>query len=196
MQLEQLQELAKSRTPFLVKISPEHHRLDTARYSSFFAEVKEAKIYNNSVLLTYEVSNILNQHINSDAQEYFSRVLQKTSTGWCGTTVVLTQEAADAFTLMNVCSTEGCSSEFSDAVFSTMAKRYLPVLGVEPKNNEDDPLSAEHLAWMLMELVQNPTMSESKKHRWLGYVQGCMVSQNLITVKEERNATRPIFNGK
>ncbi|WQN06691.1 hypothetical protein [Escherichia phage vB-Eco-KMB37] len=38
-------------------------------------------------------------------------------------------------------------------------------------------------------------MSETKRHRWLGYIQGVMIMKNLITVDDERNATRPVFNG-
>lgn len=55
---------------------------------------------------------------------------------------------------------------------------------------------ASHLLWMLRELQDDWNgMSETKRHRWLGYVQGVMVMKNLITVDDERTRTRQLFNG-
>lgn len=53
-----------------------------------------------------------------------------------------------------------------------------------------------HLLWMLTELQTSTSMSETKRHRWLGYVQGVMVMRGFITVDEERESTRSIFRGK
>jgi len=39
-------------------------------------------------------------------------------------------------------------------------------------------------------------MSETKKHRWLGFIQGCMIKDGFIKLTEERERTRPILNGK
>ena len=86
------------------------------------------------------------------------------------------------------------NSIFGD-FYNDLRVRYLRLLNVEPKNNTDAPTSEQHLAWMLVELGSTE-MSETKKHRWLGYIQGCMVMKNLITVQEERDLTRGIFNGK
>jgi hypothetical protein len=52
-----------------------------------------------------------------------------------------------------------------------------------------------HLVWMLDEIKNNDTMSITKKHRWLGYVQGIMVVLKLISVSDERDNTRDILNG-
>lgn len=79
--------------------------------------------------------------------------------------------------------------------YNELRERYFSILDVEAHNNPNDPTSNEHLAWMLLELGSSE-MSETKKHRWLGYIQGCMVMKNLITVQEERDLTRGIFNGK
>lgn len=79
--------------------------------------------------------------------------------------------------------------------YNDLRYRYLEVLNTKSENDPDHPTSRHHLAWMLDELVSD-TMSETKKHRWLGYIQGCMVCQGLINVEDERNATRNIFNGK
>lgn len=53
-----------------------------------------------------------------------------------------------------------------------------------------------HLMWMLCELLENRDQSETKKHRWLGFIQGVMICKGYLTVTEERELTRPILNGK
>lgn len=196
MTKDQLRELARTGTPFLMKISPTFHRLDPKKYASFIAEVKNAKIVGEHVVLDYEINKVLNMHYDKQALEYFTKALQATATGWRGVSSIMSDQAAEGLTLLTVCTSEGCLPELIDPIFSTMAKRYLPVLNVQPQNNPGEPESHQHLAWMLTELVQNTTMSETKKHRWLGYIQGCMVKDSLLDVKTERDATRPIFNGK
>lgn len=65
---------------------------------------------------------------------------------------------------------------------------FLPLQ--EGKETED-----YHLLWMLQELLHNKDQSETKKHRWLGFIQGVLVCKNYTTVIEERLVTRNIFNG-
>lgn len=72
--------------------------------------------------------------------------------------------------------------------------RYLGYLKNVPAFGEDK-LSSSHLIWMLESLRDNTEMSLTKKHRWLGYVQGIMTAVGLITVDEERDNTREIFRG-
>jgi len=79
--------------------------------------------------------------------------------------------------------------------YNELRQRYLRVLNVRAMNNENNPTSSSHLVWMLLQLGSDE-MSETKKHRWLGYIQGCMVMKNFITVQEERDLTRGVFNGK
>lgn len=79
--------------------------------------------------------------------------------------------------------------------YNELRQRYLDILGTKPVCNPEYPTSHCHLSWMLTELGSDE-MSETKKHRWLGYIQGCMVCHELITVEDERNSTRSIFNGK
>lgn len=53
-----------------------------------------------------------------------------------------------------------------------------------------------HLKFMLSEISdRDGNMSLTKRHRWLGYVQGTMILAGLITVQDERNATRNLFDG-
>lgn len=81
-------------------------------------------------------------------------------------------------------------------VYDILVPKYLAVLNVEPQNCIENPTSTVHLAWMLTEIQHNDTMSDTKKNRWLGYVQGCMTCLGLLDVQTERDATRQIFNGK
>ncbi|AQW88983.1 hypothetical protein FDH34_gp462 [Serratia phage BF] len=83
----------------------------------------------------------------------------------------------------------------SNSFYEDLRFRYIEVLDCQAYCNPDEPTSNKHLVWMLLEL-SNPNMSETKKHRWLGYIQGCMVSKGLINVQEERELTRDVFQGK
>jgi hypothetical protein len=53
-----------------------------------------------------------------------------------------------------------------------------------------------HLYWMCCEIYSDNLSSETKAHRWLDYVQGCLVMKGLISVEDERKNTRIIFNGE
>ncbi len=71
---------------------------------------------------------------------------------------------------------------------------YEVILQREPPDASET--GASHLLWMLREIQHDWNgMSETKRHRWLGYVQGVMVMKGLITVEDERIRTRPMFNG-
>lgn len=54
----------------------------------------------------------------------------------------------------------------------------------------------EHLLSMLDTLEEDRAQQVSKKHRWLGYIQGTLCAFNLTTVDAEREYTRRIFNGR
>lgn len=60
----------------------------------------------------------------------------------------------------------------------------------------NDETNDIHLSWMLNQIRYNTTQSETKKHRWLGYVQGVMICKGYLNVSIERELTRNIFNGK
>lgn len=60
---------------------------------------------------------------------------------------------------------------------------------------EGGETSPQHLLWMLDQIASDDTMSITKKHRWLGYIQGVLVMKGAFSVKEERDYTRSIFNG-
>lgn len=66
---------------------------------------------------------------------------------------------------------------------------------LDPKPLENDETNDLHLLWMLLEILVNEDQSDTKKHRWLGYIQGVMVMKGYITVMDEWDATRDVLNG-
>lgn len=86
--------------------------------------------------------------------------------------------------------------------FSNISFRYINLLNEAKVNGEVIScnlsykyVQIDHLIWMLNEILHNDNMSFSKKHRWLGYVQGIMISNDIISVEDERNETRGLFLG-
>ena len=71
---------------------------------------------------------------------------------------------------------------------------WYSVLEIKPL--EGDETNDIHLLWMLNQLLSNKSQSETKKHRWLGYIQGIMTVKGYINVLEERELTRNIFKGE
>lgn len=90
---------------------------------------------------------------------------------------------------------EKCSNPIHGNFYPELRQRYYDILNTTPEANSELPTADSHLAWMLTELSKDD-MSETKKHRWLGYIQGCMTMKGYLVVNEERDATRAIFNGK
>jgi len=64
------------------------------------------------------------------------------------------------------------------------------------KDSPEDPTNINHLYWMTCQVHSDKLSSETKCHRWLGYVQGVLVMKGLLDVDKERNFTRNIFNGE
>lgn len=82
----------------------------------------------------------------------------------------------------------------------TVTQRYINILGdkdVRQEFNQDNPTSLGHLMWMLITIKYNDdNMSDTKRHRWLGYIQGCLTCHGIIVVKDEMEITRSIFKGE
>ena len=68
--------------------------------------------------------------------------------------------------------------------------------GINPQQLASEPTAVAHLLWMLKQIIDGNLSSDTKEHRWLGYVQGVLVSRSLLSVSEERDRTRGIFNGE
>lgn len=80
-----------------------------------------------------------------------------------------------------------------------LANDYIELLeknGYKPHNIPEGSTDPSHLLWMLHELKINNDMSETKKHRWLGFIQGCLIKDGILDLVSERNRTRPVLNGK
>lgn len=84
--------------------------------------------------------------------------------------------------------------------------RYIAMLeakGVKPDNctldESKDPTSLPHILWMCKELktkivpYTGTGFSVDKYSRWLGFIQGILISKGLTTVKSERDVTRGWF---
>lgn len=202
MTFAELKELAKNGTFFFAKLHPEFFNISTERCPSGLsvsAEMQCEMTDSGAVHVKYKIEDVLNPTLSTECKNYLQKIAQSTSTGYSSSLLILTDGSASHITMMNICSTEGCVQDITGNVFLFMKNRYLPVLKFTdkvPEQNPLDPFSPEHLAWMLCELVDNNTMSETKKHRWLGYVQGVMAVLGLITVSTERDETREFLNGK
>ena len=74
--------------------------------------------------------------------------------------------------------------------------------GFKPVNHTEidagDPTHPEHLLWMCNFCAARVRddghgMNVSKYSRWLGFIQGCLISSGRTTVEAERDRTRPWF---
>lgn len=58
----------------------------------------------------------------------------------------------------------------------------------------------DHLTWMCEHCIRDiqgtRSMEVDKYSRWLGFIQGCLISQGITTVKREQDRTRVWFNSK
>jgi hypothetical protein len=63
---------------------------------------------------------------------------------------------------------------------------------IEPTNTED--FSPGNAHWMCDTALTNLySFPVDKLNRWLGFVQGCLISWKMTTVNEQREWTRPFF---
>lgn len=88
--------------------------------------------------------------------------------------------------------------------FSTTPTNFYPVLinyyrvMIETKGDvlpDNGYASKEHLLMMLSKIEKEDHQTLTKRHRWLGYIQGILCAYGLTTVDVERDFTRKIFNG-
>lgn len=83
----------------------------------------------------------------------------------------------------------------TEGFYPDLLERYREILCATEDWVGPDKAGRTHLLWMLDELESRHEQSLTKKHRWLGFIQGVMVDRQLIDVDEERDHTRPIFMG-
>ncbi|CAM8750836.1 hypothetical protein CENTIMANUS_00233 [Klebsiella phage vB_KpM_Centimanus] len=98
------------------------------------------------------------------------------------------------------CMLHGSLSDFHlvpKAFYPTILNRYRSLIKEKGGALPTTPyLNAGHLLGMLDTLENDLLQSLSKKHRWLGYIQGILCAYGLTTVDVERDFTRKIFNGR
>lgn len=80
---------------------------------------------------------------------------------------------------------------YQGLLMKKVSNPYVDFIPLEEGKETED----YHLLWMLQELLHNKEQSETKKHRWLGFIQGVIITKGYTTVLEERIVTRDIFNG-
>lgn len=79
--------------------------------------------------------------------------------------------------------------------YDNLLDRYDHYLSEDTKLPETGYQSASHLRGMITQLRYDTSQSLTKKHRWLGYIQGVMCAHGLIDVDTERDWTRGLFRG-
>lgn len=79
--------------------------------------------------------------------------------------------------------------------YDNLLDRYDHYLSEDVNLPETGYQSASHLRGMITQLRYDTSQSLTKKHRWLGYIQGVMCAYHLIDVDTERDWTRGLFNG-
>ncbi len=79
--------------------------------------------------------------------------------------------------------------------YDNLLDRYDHYLSEDTKLPETGYQSALHLRGMITQLRYDTDQSLTKKHRWLGYIQGVMCAHGLIDVDTERDWTRGLFRG-
>ncbi|MDH2154174.1 hypothetical protein [Stenotrophomonas sp. GD03657] len=93
----------------------------------------------------------------------------------------------------------GYTSQAIPQFYPDICDRYRQLLWPIRGNVCPDKLPREfspsHLEWMLETIQFGDDQSLTKKHRWLGFVQAALIARGLTTVDDERDHTRPIFNG-
>ena len=62
---------------------------------------------------------------------------------------------------------------------------------VSKQGNETDDV---HLLWMIQQIQTSENMSLTKCSRWIGFIQGVLVSKGYTTVEEEKEITRGMYN--
>lgn len=89
----------------------------------------------------------------------------------------------------------GLGEWLTEGFYPELLERYREILIATADWFGPEKAGRTHLLWMLDELESRHEQSLTKKHRWLGYIQGVMTDRQLIDVDEERDHTRPIFMG-
>lgn len=83
--------------------------------------------------------------------------------------------------------------------YQKVSVRYIDVLealGFYKEETPHYPTACGHLLWMLYQIRYGAVGSDTKSHRWLGYVQGVLTAKGFISVEVEREETRDIFKGE
>jgi len=80
-------------------------------------------------------------------------------------------------------------------IYKKLSKDYLKIIKNEKWGYLQEETSKEHIEKLLIKIINNTKefATIDKLSRLFGYIQGILVSESLINVKEERNRTRKLF---
>jgi hypothetical protein len=84
-------------------------------------------------------------------------------------------------------------TKLRDVHWALFAKYHL-MCKVPYDKNDKKETSLANVDWMCQTALNNCLVWPiDKLSRWLGFIQACLAFHGLTTVKEEREATRPLF---
>lgn len=65
--------------------------------------------------------------------------------------------------------------------------------GITPKRNPDKPWGYEHISYMCTVAIQElvPSGKIEKSMRWLGFIQGCLVTLKVFTLEDVKKHSMP-----
>jgi hypothetical protein len=73
--------------------------------------------------------------------------------------------------------------------------RYLKILSRASEWSGPEGTNKEHLIWMANESINHITeWPIDKLNRWLGFIQGVLAMQGLVSIVGEREFSRPLFH--
>jgi hypothetical protein len=85
----------------------------------------------------------------------------------------------------------------NEALVIAMAERCLATIVAWDHSDRDQPgsLKPDHLAWMCRTIRQHAgDWPEAKVHRWIGFVQGAMIANRMVTLEEAKAMFREAKN--
>ena len=80
------------------------------------------------------------------------------------------------------------------SILTHLFTRYLKMTIDSPEFGEGDTSREYLISFMIHALNQINNLPEDKLNRWLGYIQGVLISYNVTTSEIERNYSRPLFH--
>jgi len=87
------------------------------------------------------------------------------------------------------------SCDSMPSIIKNLAHRYTTLI-IEGKGQYIDEEYFEGLLGNMLDTLQDKAYiwPEDKLNRWIGFIQGVLFTEDLISIEEERNFSRPLFH--